>query len=152
MTARRRKKSNRFRAKTTHGWGSKKKHRGAGNRGGRGMAGSGKRADQKKISIIKEYNNQYFGKHGFVRQPKIKRLKAINLGLINQKINLCKKEGNYYVFDASKYEKVLSNGTLTEKFKIIGNSFSKKALEKIKNLGSEAITNVNNEELSDESA
>ena len=45
------KKVRKFRGSHTHGYGSKKKHRGAGSRGGRGMAGSGKRADQKKPSI-----------------------------------------------------------------------------------------------------
>ena len=41
-----------------------KKRRGAGNRGGRGMAGSGKRADQKKPTILKLYGSSYFGKRG----------------------------------------------------------------------------------------
>ena len=54
MTVNRRKKVVKQRGSHTHGWGSKKKHRGAGNRGGRGMAGSGKRADQRKPSILKE--------------------------------------------------------------------------------------------------
>ena len=39
-----RKKNTRQRGSHTHGWGAKKKHRGAGNRGGRGNAGSGPRA------------------------------------------------------------------------------------------------------------
>ena len=62
MPVNKRKKATRFRAKTTHGYGSMKKNRGAGNRGGRGMAGSGKRADQKKPTILKLYGNEYFGK------------------------------------------------------------------------------------------
>ena len=53
MTATKRKKNTRMRAHTTHGWGSMKKRRGAGNRGGRGMAGTGKRAAQKKQTILK---------------------------------------------------------------------------------------------------
>ena len=51
MTVNKRKKNSRQRGSHTHGWGAMKKHRGAGNRGGRGAAGSGKRADSKKPSI-----------------------------------------------------------------------------------------------------
>jgi large subunit ribosomal protein L15 len=68
------KKNIRQRGHKTHGWGSKKKHRGAGNRGGRGNAGSGKRADQKKPSYwnslrtkkeSQKHGQNYFGKFGF---------------------------------------------------------------------------------------
>ena len=51
MPTNKRKKHTKMRAKTTHGYGSMKKNRGAGNRGGRGMAGSGKRADQKNEMV-----------------------------------------------------------------------------------------------------
>ena len=53
MTYNKRKKNTRMRGGTTHGYGSMKKNRGAGNRGGRGNAGSGKRADSKKPKIYK---------------------------------------------------------------------------------------------------
>jgi len=136
MTSRRPKKSKKFRAKTTHGWGSKKKHRGAGNRGGRGMAGTGKRADQKKSLILKTYGKKYFGKHGFKRPLKLKNKgKTINLNIINEKTSA----GD--TFNALKYEKVLGSGSLDKKIKIKANSFSKIALEKIKKSGSEAIIN-----------
>lgn len=68
------KKNIRQRGHKTHGWGSKKKHRGAGNRGGRGNAGSGKRGDQKKPSYwnnlktmksSQKRGQDYFGKFGF---------------------------------------------------------------------------------------
>ena len=60
MVAKKRKKNTRQRAGTTHGWGSMKKHRGKGNKGGAGMAGTGKRGDAKKPAIWK--NKKYFGK------------------------------------------------------------------------------------------
>ena len=126
-----------MRAKTTHGYGSMKKNRGAGNRGGRGMAGSGKRADQKKPSILKKYGPSYFGKHGFNRpQSKVKVLKILNLNEIDQK---AEKKGTSYIFDGSKYDKILGTGKLTKKIKITSKSFSKAALEKIKETGGEAI-------------
>ena len=59
-----------MRGTSSHGWGSKKKHRGAGHRGGKGMAGSGKRADQKKPTILNLYGNDYYGKKGFRRPQK----------------------------------------------------------------------------------
>ena len=62
MVVRKRKKNSRQHGSTTHGWGAMKKHRGAGNRGGRGLAGTGKRADQMKPLHWKE---RYFGKLGF---------------------------------------------------------------------------------------
>ena len=137
MPVNKRKKSTRFRAKTTHGYGSMKKNRGAGNRGGRGMAGSGKRADQKKPSILKKYGPSYFGKKGFNRpQGMVKKLKILNLSEIDQN---AKKEGTGYIFDGSKYDKILGTGKLTKKIKITSRSFSKAALEKIKEAGGEAV-------------
>ena len=137
MPINKRKKASRFRAKTTHGYGSMKKNRGAGNRGGRGMAGSGKRADQIKPTILKKYGSEYFGKHGFKRpQSKIKKLKIINLSKIEK---LAEKKGQDYVFDASKFDKVLGTGKLTKKIKITSKSFSKSAIEKIQAVGGESI-------------
>ena len=79
MVVNKRKKNTRMRGNTTHGWGSMKKRRGAGNRGGRGNAGTGKRADQKKPTILKLYGNSYFGKHGFKNQRRVgKKVKTLN--------------------------------------------------------------------------
>ena len=63
MTDNKRSKNSRQRGSKTHGWGSMKKHRGAGHRGGRGAAGSGKRGDAKKPSIWKD--KRYAGRYGF---------------------------------------------------------------------------------------
>ncbi len=48
MAINKQKKNVRQRGTKTHGYGSMKKHRGAGHRGGRGNAGSGKRGDKKR--------------------------------------------------------------------------------------------------------
>ena len=88
MTVNKRKKFSRMRGLGSHGWGAKKKHRGAGNRGGRGMAGSGKRADQKKPTILKLYGNEYFGRHGFCRPREVvENIKAINLGELQNRLD-----------------------------------------------------------------
>lgn len=58
MVNRTRKKNTRMRGSKTHGYGSMKKHRGAGHRGGRGNAGSGKRADSKKPTFWKAWGGE----------------------------------------------------------------------------------------------
>jgi len=143
MTVHIRKKSTRQRAKKTHGWGAKKKHRGAGNRGGRGMAGTGKRADQKKPSILKEYGSSYFGKLGFKLPQKLQRKeKTINLFYIEENLDkIAKKEGDMYVVNLKElgYDKLLGVGIITKKLKIMVSSYSKKAENKIKEHGGEII-------------
>tara|TARA_Y100000310_G_scaffold275670_1_gene292325 strand:+ start:3240 stop:3665 length:426 start_codon:yes stop_codon:yes gene_type:complete len=139
MVINKRKKNTRMRAKTTHGYGSMKKNRGAGNRGGRGLAGTGKRADQKKPTILKLYGLSYFGKKGFKNQRRVgEKRKVLNLNQINKSLD--KKEGDFFILDASKYDKVLGSGILKEKVKITCKSFSKSALDKIQKAGGEAIT------------
>ena len=128
-------KSSRQRGTHSHGWGSKKKHRGAGNRGGRGMAGTGKRADQKKPTILKEFGSSYFGKRGFKRPLKTqKQVKIINFSELNKLKNKIKDN----TLDLKKlgYTKLLSQGTPT-KLKIIVPEFSKKAQEKLEKVGGE---------------
>ena len=138
-----RKKFSRYRGSHTHGGGAKKKRRGAGHRGGRGMAGSGKRADQKKISILKLYGNEYFGKHGFNRPQKtIKIVKTININEIEKNLdsylskNLIKKENDYFLINLKNIgiDKLLGTGNIDNKYKIIG-KVSKKAKIKIEEKG-----------------
>src|SRR3989338_5731267 len=144
MTVNKRSKFSRMRGTHTHGWGAKKKHRGAGNRGGRGMAGSGKRADQKKPTILKLYGNEYFGRHGFSRPQKLlKKIKAINLSNLQSKLDsyvenkLVTKEKDVYVVDLDKlgYQKLLGGGNLNVKLKINAQYFSQQAVKKIEDKG-----------------
>jgi len=140
MVANKRKKNTRMRAKTTHGYGSMKKNRGAGNRGGRGLAGTGKRADQKKPTILKLYGLSYFGKSGFKNQRRVGlKRKIINIKDINKTLNKLKKEGDTYILDASKYDRILGTGKLEGKLKITCKSFSKLAIDKIEKAGGEVI-------------
>ena len=145
MTINKRKKNDRQRGSKTHGWGAKKKHRGQGNRGGRGMAGTGKRADSKKPSIWKDKN--YFGKHGFVsKTPKIK-INPVNINFIEQHIDrlisngLIKKEDGFYSVELEKlgYNKLLGDGKVSVKFKIKTPFASEKAVEKVKEAGGEVV-------------
>ena len=139
MTTNKRKKVVKYRGSLTHGGGAKKKRRGAGHRGGRGMAGSGKRADQKKPTILKLYGSSYFGKRGFrVPGKKNNKFEPVNLGYLNQILadllqeGKIKKEGNKYIVELNKigYHKVLGKGDITNQVHIIG-KVSSKAKEKI---------------------
>ena len=124
-----------MRGSKTHGWGAMKKHRGAGNRGGRGMAGSGKRAKQKKISILKEYGKDYFGKKGFKRPQKvIKKIKAINIS------DLSKFKQTTLDLTKLGYDKLLGTGTTKTKYNLIVKSCSKSAKKKIEFAGGSVKT------------
>lgn len=152
MTINKRKKNTRQRGSMTHGWGAKKKHRGQGHRGGRGMAGTGKRADSKKPSIWKDEN--YFGKHGFVsKTPKVK-VNAVNISFLEQHIskfllnNAIKKENDFYIIDLEKlgFNKLLGDGTVSTKLKIKMPYASKTAVEKVKEAGGEIIGLIESKE------
>ena len=144
MVTFKRKKVTKYRGSKTHGGGSMKKRRGAGNRGGRGMAGSGKRADQKKQTILKKYGNAYFGKKGF--KLKKKEVNLINLYELDNIIEnkQIKKEKDIYNINLTelKYTKLLGSGKISNKYNITVNSCSKKAKEKIEKLGGKVNVSV----------
>ncbi|MBS3107736.1 uL15 family ribosomal protein [Candidatus Woesearchaeota archaeon] len=147
MPFNRRKKCVRCRASRTHGWGTKK-HRGAGNRGGKGMAGTGKRADQIKPLILKLYGPEYFGHHGFKRPQKVTiKIKAINVGNLEQ-LNFDKKENGKIVADLKDfgYNKLLAKGMVTKAYKVIVDFATPSAVEKIAAKGGEVELKFKKEE------
>lgn len=134
MKIKKRKKASRMHGRHmgTHGWGARKKHKKSGHRGGKGMAGTGKRADQKKTLVIKLYGNKYFGKQGITsRKTAKKKVKIINLSEINEKF----KPGE---IDLSGH-KILGDGEIKGKFIIKAKAASKSALDKIKKSGGDII-------------
>lgn len=144
MVVNKRKKNSRLRGSWTHGWGEKKKHRGAGSRGGRGMAGTGKRGDAKKPSI---WGEKYFGKFGFIKKGQKIKISAINICDIERKLDFWVKEklvaveGSVFVVDSAKlgFNKVLGTGVISKKLKISCPFFSAGAVEKIKAAGGEIV-------------
>lgn len=142
MTVNKEKKNKRQRAGTTHGCGSMKKRRGAGHRGGRGMAGTGKRADTKKPSID---INTYFGGHGFVckkQKPLILPLNIIDLerNLDNfVSMGIAEKQGDLTEVDFTKLGdvKLLGKGQVTQKLKVKVAYATNNAVEKIQQAGGE---------------
>jgi len=137
----------RQRGSRTHGWGSGKKHRGAGNRGGKGNAGSGKRGQQKKTKYLAHGGESPLGKHGFQITRQRPSLKAINLYELESNLatwlkeKQIKKEKDTYIIKLKElgYDKILSTGTIKSKLKITAKAFSKTAEEKLKSAGGEAI-------------
>lgn len=132
------KKNKGMRGYKSHGWGSKKKHRNSGSRGGFGMAGTGKRADQKKPTIINEYGNTYFGKRGFVVPNKGIEYKAINIRDLNILVERDSIKNEINLKDYG-YKKLLGSGELKSPLKITVELASEKAIEKVKKAGGSVI-------------
>ena len=136
MTHNKRAKNSRQRGSWTHGWGAKKKHRGAGHRGGRGNAGTGKRGDAKKPRYWKD--TKYFGKHGFTS---INPEEIITINL-NQLINIIpqliqkghatqEKDTININLTQAGYDKLLGTGKIQQKLNITVQHASEKAQQKI---------------------
>ena len=127
MTTLKRKKNSRIRGSTTHGWGSMKKNRGAGNRGGVGNAGSGKRGDANKPSHWGDKN--YFGMHGFKYKGVKVKIVAINISdLSKYSSKVGKTELN---LGDLGFNKLLGNGKATQAYTITVDYASANAIKKI---------------------
>jgi large subunit ribosomal protein L15 len=99
-------KNSRIRGARTVGWGFRQKHKGHGNKGGFGKAGTGKRADHKKQSAEMAVKGKYFGSQGATsRGTALAKYEKINLYAI--KDNIFKKDGDK--IDLSKH-KILGTG------------------------------------------
>ncbi len=135
------KKTFKLRGKKTHGHGTKAR-RGAGKRGGRGMAGNHK---HRYMHVIKYYGKDYFGRHGFKRPQSVVRSDIIlNLSTIRENIDAmvkdgaARKKGDAYDIDIEKIgcSKLLGGGSLGDlKVHVIAPSISARAIEKIEAAG-----------------
>lgn len=143
----RRSKRTRLRGSRTAYWGNRKKHKGTGMRGGAGMAGTGKKAGQKKTYILKNFPD-YFGKKGMGR--KSEKLEVINVEDIEKNIEnfirkgKAKKIGKGIELDLKNY-KILGDGDVKEKLIIKAQAISESAREKIEKAGGEIIIEGNSE-------
>lgn len=134
MGFKKRTKSSRHAGRQTAGRGAKERTRGSGNRGGKGMAGTGKRGDQKKTFVIKlTGGNNYFGKDKTLRAGrKAKALHVLNLG------ELALRFPGQKEIKLSGY-KLLGEGTCPEKITIHASAASASTQEKIKKAGSTLV-------------
>lgn len=136
----RRKKNSRQRGSKTHGWGAMKKHRGAGNKGGRGHAGTGKRSDCKKPSVWGI--EHFYGKHGFTPLSS-QHINCYNIETLERKYHKLLKEGiikeengvSAITLDAIGIDKLLGKGNPTKKWSITAKYASQAAVEKIQSAG-----------------
>ncbi|MBS3126780.1 uL15 family ribosomal protein [Candidatus Woesearchaeota archaeon] len=151
MVTYKRKKVTKYRAHTTHGGGHRKKRRGAGSRGGRGRAGSGKRAGHKKYGIT-------LGRHGFVPRRTVGMLNTLNVGYFtNEKIaqllasGQAHKEGQYISINLAQlgYSKLLGAGNTAAKLKLLVPQCTPRAAEKVKAAGGEVTVSEAGEKTSE---
>jgi len=131
MKFKKRTKSSRMHGSRTHGH-SAKLNKGKGSHGGKGMAGTGKRADQKKSKILNKHKGKYFGRQGFTsKKTAKKKTKTINIQDIEKRF----PSGE---INLSEY-KILGKGEITKKFIIRAKSASQSAIDKIKKADGEII-------------
>ena len=140
-----RKKRTRIRGARSCGWGFRQKHKGPGNHGGHGMAGTGKRASQvqqKALMMARAAGCEtYFGRRGYTsRSTESKKKDQINLRDIH--LHMFKKENDKIEL---KTYKILGEG---EGFKaeIIAMSASQSAIEKMNKAGGKITLPVKKEE------
>ena len=148
MVVHRKRKVRKYRGKTTHGGGHRKKRRGAGSRGGKGNAGTGKRAGHKKAGM----KYVHLGSHGFLpRRSESVSAKVINVGDLTPPIiskwtqeGKATKEGSYLLINLTQlgYGKLLGTGTAHAKLKLVVSQWSSQAEEKVKAAGGELLHDV----------
>lgn len=133
MLKNKKKKAVRLRGTSSHAWGHKKKHRGSGNRGGFGAAGTGARGDSQKPGLLARSGGilkkisassgvkvetlrktlakkgNYFGKRGFTRVGKTQN-KVLSLSYLEHNFDklvesgIIVKQKDEYVFDATLFK------------------------------------------------
>ena len=135
-------KKSRHRGSHTHGRGAKKKARGSGHRGGVGKAGTGKRADHKKSSILNKFGNKYFGKDKVRRAATKIEEKVMNLQNLAENIESFVQKGiatlNKGVYEIDlKDHKIIGDANLNIKLRVNAKAASQGALEAIKQSGGE---------------
>lgn len=137
-------KINKQRGSRSVGGGCTKKRRGAGNKGGKGNAG----ASKQHWTWTAKFDPDHYGKHGFKRPQKmIKKVNPVNLSYLEEKADeliengKASKDGDSIVIDVTElgFDKVLAKGKISKTFIISSPKFSASAVEKIEELGGEAI-------------
>jgi len=125
-----RKTKKKFLGSRSNGRGKAHHGRGAGSRGGVGMAGGHKH----RWNWIIRYDPDHYGRHGFVPKTR-KDIKVINLFEIdnNARRGEYQTEGNLYKVEFPG--KVLGSGDITYPILLTANSISEKARAKIEAAG-----------------
>jgi len=138
-------KKDRQRGSRTHGGGSQKNRRGAGNRGGRGDAGREKH---------EFHGTDPLGRSGFTRPPEVQdEVAVIDVGRLDEDApllaadGLAEETGDGYRIDARDVVedghevdavKVLGGGQVRRELEIVADAFSDSAVELIEDAGGSA--------------
>jgi large subunit ribosomal protein L15 len=139
------KKICKLRGSRTVAGGCSKNNRGAGNRGGKGLAGGHKH----HWTWMVKYDPKHFGKYGFKRpQGSTFKFNPVNIDFLDENADelvtrgFATKEKNKIVIDVTEigYNKVLGKGRISKALTIKSPQFSQSALKKIEDAGGEAIT------------
>lgn len=135
-----RKKSEKMRGSKTHGYGSKKKHRGKGSRGGVGLANIFKHKrvwTKKKRPDLLKRNTGFKSLRKMGIRPKVR---AINVGDLEK---ILKNEDLRKEIDMGNlgYDKLLGSGQISTAVKIRIDSYTEKAGQKIQKAGGQILTN-----------
>jgi large subunit ribosomal protein L15 len=145
MKLKKRRKSGRHAGSQTHGRGAKERTRGSGNQGGKGWAGTGKRADQKKTLVIHLFGNSYFGKDKTLRRgrsaPKLKTMNLSELQTRLPRLLAAKKASDnkgVYTIDLNGY-KLLGDGDFSLKAQITASAASASAIAKAEKAGGKVV-------------
>jgi large subunit ribosomal protein L15 len=143
---RKRKKIRKLRGSRTCGGGNAKKRRGAGNRGGRGLAGSGKNK-KTKADWVRQNLPGHLGKRGFKRPlAVITEDTVMNVRELDENIDQFIQEGIATVkgdiillnTEDIGVTKVLGKGRITKKLDVTAPAFSESAAKKIEAAGGTA--------------
>lgn len=128
------KKKKKMRGKRTHGYGSKKKHRGKGSKGGRGYAGS-----KKHHSIgLKKYEPGHFEKKKLkTKEEKGMREPVETINVKDLDMNFDEKEIDLREMGI---DKLLGGGQINREVKVKVDDYSEKAKQKIEDVGGQIIS------------
>ncbi len=142
--AHRDRKVHRKRGQKTSGWGGRQKHRGAGHRGGVGMAGT---SNHRWVWITK-YDPSHFLSIGFTRHKSlIKNINAVNAGFLSEKIEelskngIVKEDGGKFNINLTElgFDKLLGSGKVSHPLVITVSSCSKLAKQKVEAAGGSIV-------------
>ena len=139
MVVRHEKKNRKYHGTRSWGAGNIKNRRGAGDKGGVGRGGR-----KHKFTYLVVYERERLHKKGF-KPWKKKELKEIDLEQLNK---LAIKSSEQKPTIELRGYKVLGDGNIEKSVVVKANAFSKRAIEKIKSVGGEALLleQVNNAE------
>lgn len=123
MTTRFKLKTRKWRGRTSHGGGHKKKRRGKGSQGGRGYGGSHKH----KFSYVVSIEPDHYGYKGFFSRGK--KYKSINI------MDVAKMDDDNIDLGKLGYQKLLGKGKIDRAVTIHVSAASKQARKKIETAG-----------------